>query len=239
MPEEQTFWTHLDELRSTILRIIFVTIVFAVVAFCFKEQLFIVALAPSDGIKLINTELTQQFVTHMKVSTWAGFFVASPYILYQLFRFVSPALYVDERKYVVRVAGGGYFLFLIGVLFNYYCVFPFTINFLGNYQVADSIDNTITLESYISMFLSMTLIMGLIFELPVVCWLFGKLGFLTSSFMSQYRRHAIVLILVIAAIITPTTDIFTLLIVSVPMWLLYELSILLVATCHKSDKKVH
>lgn len=237
MPEEQTFWTHLDELRSTILRILFATIVFAVVAFCFKEQLFRIVLSPADGIKLINTELTQQFVTHMKVSVWAGFFVSSPYVLYQLFRFVSPALYVNEKKYVFRVAGGGYILFFVGVLFNYYCVFPFTINFLGAYQVAESIDNTITLESYISAFLSMTLILGLVFELPIVCWLFGKMGFLTSSFMRKYRRHAIVIILIVAAVITPTTDIFTLLIVSVPMWLLYELSIFLVATCRKPDKK--
>lgn len=223
-----TFWTHLDELRSVIIRVLSVTLAFAVAAFCFKDELFAVVLAPRSGVTLINTELAQQFVVHMKVSFFAGVLVASPYILYQFFRFISPALYADERRYVVRVAGGGYLMFIVGVLFSYYLVLPFVMQFLGTYQVDQSIPNTITIDSYISTFATLTLTLGLVFEMPVLCWLFAKLGFLTPQFMTRYRRHAIVFIVTSAAIITPTTDIFTLTIVSLPMWMLYELSILIV-----------
>lgn len=232
--ETPTFWTHLDELRSVIIRVISVTAVFAVVAFCFKDEVFSVVLAPRMGVELINTELAQQFIIHMKVSFFAGLLVSSPYILYQLFRFVSPALYADERRYVVRVAGGGYLMFIIGVLFSYFLVLPFVMRFLGTYQVDASIPNTITIDSYISTFTAMTLTIGLVFEMPVLCWLFAKLGFITTAFMRHYRRHAIVLIIIAAAIITPTTDVFTLLMVALPMWLLYELSILVVGRATKT-----
>lgn len=225
---EGSFWEHLDELRTVIVRILAVTLLFAVVAFCFKDELFAVVLAPKSGIKLINTELTQQFIIHMKVAFFAGFLVASPYILYQLFRFISPALYADERRYVVRVCGGGYLMFLVGVLFSYLVVFPFIIDFLGNYQVDESVENTITLDSYISTLFAMTLTLGLVFEMPVLSWLFAKLGFLKAEYMTRYRRHAIVAIVAIAAVITPTTDVFTLMVVSVPMYLLYELSVFIV-----------
>lgn len=225
---EGSFWEHLDELRTVIVRILVVTLLFAVVAFCFKDELFTVVLAPKSDIKLINTELTQQFIIHMKVAFFAGFLVASPYILYQLFRFISPALYADERRYVVRVCGGGYLMFLVGVLFSYLVVFPFIIDFLGNYQVDESVENTITLDSYISTLFAMTLTLGLVFEMPVLSWLFAKLGFLKAEYMTRYRRHAIVAIVAIAAVITPTTDVFTLMVVSVPMYLLYELSVFIV-----------
>lgn len=225
---EGSFWEHLDELRTVIVRILVVTLLFAVVAFCFKDELFAVVLAPKSDIKLINTELTQQFIIHMKVAFFAGFLVASPYILYQLFRFISPALYADERRYVVRVCGGGYLMFLVGVLFSYLVVFPFIIDFLGNYQVDESVENTITLDSYVSTLFAMTLTLGLVFEMPVLSWLFAKLGFLKAEYMTRYRRHAIVAIVAIAAVITPTTDVFTLMVVSVPMYLLYELSVFIV-----------
>ena len=233
-PEQQTFWDHLDQLRIVIIRILVVTLLMAVVAFCFKEQVFTIVLAPKANVHLINTQLTQQFVIHMKMSFYAGLLVSSPYILYQIFRFITPALYFNERKYFLRLCGGGYLMFLVGALFSYFCVFPFVIRFLGNYQVDPNVVNTITIESYISTFISMTLVMGLIFQLPVLCWLFAKFGFLSSSFMTTYRRHAIVAILVVAAIITPTTDVFTLLIVSIPMYLLYEISILLVRRANKN-----
>lgn len=228
MNTDLTFWDHLDELRKVLIRTLVVTMFFAILAFCFKEQLFSIILAPRGTVRLINTELTQQFVIHMKMAFFVGFLVASPYILYQLFRFVSPALYINERRYVVRVCGGGYLMFIVGVIFSYLVVFPFVIRFLGNYQVDQSVENTITLQSYISTFSSLTLLLGLLFEMPVVCWLFAKLKLLKSSFMTRYRRHAVVIILSAAAIITPTTDIFTLLIVSIPMWLLYELSVVIV-----------
>lgn len=119
-------------------------------------------------------------------------------------------------------------MFLVGVLFSYLVVFPFIIDFLGNYQVDESVENTITLDSYISTLFAMTLTLGLVFEMPVLSWLFAKLGFLKAEYMTRYRRHAIVAIVAIAAVITPTTDVFTLMVVSVPMYLLYELSVFIV-----------
>ena len=250
--EKQSFWDHLDILRASLVKIAAVTAVFVVVAFFFKEALFSVILAPKDAdfityrwlyffsgwvtdeqaqdvyVKLINTGLAQQFMIHMKVAMCTGVLCASPYILYQLFRFVSPALYANERKYVVRVVGYGYIMFLVGVLISYFLIFPLTFRFLGTYQVSDQVENMISLQSYISTLLMMSLAMGIVFEIPILSWLFAKLGFISADFMRRYRRHAVVIILVVAAIITPTSDVFTLLLVSLPMWLLYEVSILIV-----------
>ena len=250
--EKQSFWDHLDRLRASLVKIAAVTAVFAVVAFFFKEALFSVILAPKDAdfityrwlyffsgwvtdeqaqdfyVKLINTGLAQQFMIHMKVAMCTGVLCASPYILYQLFRFVSPALYANERKYVVRVVGYGYIMFMVGVLISYFLIFPLTFRFLGTYQVSDQVENMISLQSYISTLLMMSLAMGIVFEIPILSWLFAKLGFISADFMRRYRRHAVVIILVVAAIITPTSDVFTLLLVSLPMWLLYEVSIWIV-----------
>lgn len=250
--EKQSFWDHLDILRASLVKIAAVTAVFAVVAFFFKEALFSVILAPKDAdfityrwlyffsgwvtdeqaqdfyVKLINTGLAQQFMIHMKVAMCTGVLCASPYILYQLFRFVSPALYANERKYVVRVVGYGYIMFMVGVLISYFLIFPLTFRFLGTYQVSDQVENMISLQSYISTLLMMSLEMGIVFEIPILSWLFAKLGFISADFMRRYRRHAVVIILVVAAIITPTSDVFTLLLVSLPMWLLYEVSIWIV-----------
>ena len=249
--DKQSFWGHLDVLRAAIVRIVAVAVVFGIAAFCFKEKLFAVVLAPkNDGfityrlfnriaawaggetgsftVQLINTGLAQQFIIHMKTALCAGVLCASPYILYQLFRFVSPALYANERKYVVRVVGGGYAMFVFGVLVSYFLIFPLTFRFLGTYQVSGEVANLITLDSYISTLLLMCLSMGIVFEIPILSWLFAKLGFLSADFMRRYRKHAIVIILVEAAIITPTSDVFTLSLVALPMWVLYETSIFIV-----------
>ena len=216
--------------------------VFAVVAFCLKDWLFAVVLAPrtSDfitfrwlgvepfSIHLMNTGLTEQFMTHMRVAMYAGLLCAAPYIIYELFRFVSPGLYQNERRAGLWIVSSGYVMFMLGTLLNYFLIFPLTVRFLGTYQVSPEVENMLTLQSYTDTLISMCLVMGVIFELPVVCAILGKLGFLTSRLMTRYRRHAIVAILIVAAIITPTTDVFTLLIVSLPIWLLYELSILVV-----------
>lgn len=234
-----TFWDHLEELRKVLFRIVGAVVVLMVVAFCFKEELFAVVLAPQHSdfvlyrwlgaeafqVQLINTQLASQFITHMKVACYAGILLASPYIIYQLFRFVSPALYANERKYVLQVTFWGYLLFMMGVLLNYFLIFPLTFRFLGTYQVSEMVQNTITLTSYVDTMMMLCLMMGIVFEIPILSWLFAKLGFLTSKFMKNYRRHAIVLILVIAAFITPTSDVFTLSLVSLPMYLLYEISI--------------
>lgn len=169
----QSFWEHLDVLRVAIVKIVAVAVVFGIAAFFFKEELFAVVLAPKDdgfvtyrlldsmaawvgstvepfSVRLINTGLAQQFIIHMKTALCAGVLCASPYILYQLFRFVSPALYDNERRYVIRVVGGGYAMFASGVLVSYFLIFPLTFRFLGTYQVSGEVDNLIALDSYIS-----------------------------------------------------------------------------------------
>ena len=237
-----TFWDHLDELRSVIIRSVVVTVVAAAVAFCLKEQLFEIVLAPrtSDfitfrlmgvepfSIHLMNTGLTEQFMTHLKTAMYAGVLVALPYIVYLLFGFVSPALYDNERKYATLLCTSGYLMFMLGTLLNYFLIFPLTVKFLGTYQVSEDVANMLTLQSYMDTLLMMNLVMGIVFELPVVSWILGRMGLVNATMMRSMRRHAIVVILVIAAIITPTTDAFTLFIVALPIWLLYELSILIV-----------
>lgn len=224
-----TFWEHLDELRRRVWYVLLAAVVAAVACFCFKEQLFAVVMYPKpEDMKLISVELTQQFLIHMRVALWGGMLVVSPYILYQLFAFVAPGLYRTERKLALRAVGGGYLLFMAGVALNYFIIFPFTVRFLGGYQVSEEVTNTITLGSYISVLGVLSLLIGIVFELPVVCWLLAKIGVLKADFMKKYRRHAIVVILIIGAIITPTGDPFTLALVSVPIYLLWELSILIV-----------
>ena len=245
-----TFWDHLEELRRVLFKVVGAVMVLMVVAFCFKDELFVVVLAPQQSdfivyrwlgaesfqVQLINTQLASQFITHMKVACYAGILLASPYIIYQLFRFVSPALYANERRYVVQMTFWGYLLFMLGVQLNYFLIFPLTFRFLGTYQVSALVENTITLTSYVDTLMMLSLMMGIVFEIPILSWLFAKLGFLTSSFMKKYRRHAIVLILIVAAFITPTSDVFTLTLVSLPMYLLYEISIGVVKRTEPNQK---
>lgn len=237
-----TFWDHLDVLRSSLIRMGVAVVMFAVAAFCLKDELFSVVLAPRSSdfvtykllgvdpfsIHLMNTGLTEQFMIHMRTAIYAGLLVASPYILYELFRFVSPGLYQNERHYVVWIVGAAYVMFLMGTLVNYFVVFPLTVRFLGTYQVSPDVANMLTLQSYIDTLIGMSLVMGVVFELPVVCGLLGHMGLINNRMMSEYRRHAIVAILIVAAIITPTTDMFTLFVVALPIYLLYELSIQIV-----------
>ena len=220
-----TFWDHLEELRGCILRSLAVAMVFALLAFGFKDELFTIVLGPKDpSVQLINTELTSQFMIHMMVSFYAGIIMAAPYIIYELYKFISPGLYQQEKRYAVRIVTSGYVMFMAGLVFSYFVVFPFTFRFLGNYQVSDDVKNMISLTSYIDTFVILSLMLGVVFELPVISWFLGKLGLLNRELMHSYRRHAIVLILIVAAFITPTSDAFTLMIVSLPIYILYELS---------------
>ena len=221
---------------------------FTVVAFLMKDTLFNIVLAPRSShfvtyqllgaedftLHLMNTGLTEQFMIHVRTALYAGVLLASPYILYELFRFVSPGLYANERRYTVWIVGAAYLMFIIGTFVNYFVVFPMTVHFLGTYQVSPDVANMLTLQSYIDTLLGMSLIMGVVFELPVVCAVMGRMGLITNRMMTAYRRHAIVAILVVAAIITPTTDIFTLMVVSLPIYLLYELSIQIVRITKKN-----
>ena len=240
--EYASFWDHLDELRSRIIRVLLIIVVSTVVAFLLKEPLFNVVLAPRSSefvsyrllgvsafsIHLINTGLTEQFMVHMRTSLYMGVLLASPYIIYEMFRFVSPGLYDNERRYALWIVGSAYVMFILGTLLNYFLVFPLTVRFLGTYQVSADVTNMLTLQSYIDTLISMSFLMGVLFELPVVCWLLGRMGIINAQMMGAYRRHAIVAILVLAAIVTPTTDVFTLFVVALPIWILYELSVLIV-----------
>ena len=240
--EYATFWEHLDELRARLIRMVVVVVGLSVVAFLLKEQLFAVVLAPSNSsfvsyrllgvppfaIHLINTGLTEQFMVHMRTAMYAGLLAASPYIIYELFRFVSPGLYDNERRYAFWLVGAAYVMFILGTFLNYFLVFPLTVRFLGTYQVSVDVTNMLTLQSYIDTLIGMSFMMGVLFELPVVCWLMGRMGIINGQLMATYRRHAIVAILVLAAIVTPTTDVFTLFVVAFPIWMLSELSIFIV-----------
>ena len=233
-----TFWDHLDVLRSAIIRMAVAIVLFAAAAFILKELLFDIILAPRSSdfvsyrllgvdaftLHLMNTGLTEQFMIHVRTAMYAGLLVASPYILYELFRFVSPGLYQNERRYALWIVGAAYVMFLVGTLVNYFLVFPLTVRFLGTYQVSPDVANMLTLQSYVDTLLSMSLVMGVVFELPVVCGLLGRMGLINRQMMTQYRRHAIVVIVLVAAVITPTTDVFTLFVVALPIYLLYELS---------------
>lgn len=224
-----TFWEHLDELRGVIVRCVAVTLVLMVVAFVFRDEVFWLVLHPKgEGVHLINTAVAGQFVTHMTVSFYVGLLGAMPYILYQLFHFVAPGLYQQERQLAFWLVTSGYLMFILGVLFSYTIIFPFTLDFLCNYQVSSEVHNLISLESYIDTLLMLSLLLGVVFELPVFSWLLGRFGLLTADVMRRLRRPAIVAIVIVTAIITPTGDAFTLMLVSLPVYLLYEVSIFVV-----------
>ena len=250
-----SFGGHLEVLRQMLFRILGVTLVFSCIVFCFKALIFEILLAPSDSsfvtysivehlmqridrsfvfepfnIQLIATDLSSQFVTHLTTSIYLGILCASPFIMYELFRFITPALLENERRYSTKIMISAYSLFMIGVLMSYYILFPISFRFLGTYSVADKVHTMITLDSYISTFVSLTILLGIVFQLPVITFILAKMGILNASQMSKYRKHAIIFIMLIAAIITPP-DILTLILVSLPLCALYEYSILMVSKC--------
>ena len=256
-PNLLTFGGHLEVLRRMLFRIIAVVMVLAVVIFCFKDKTFELLLAPSQWdfvtyryiekflhrlgsnftfnqfhINLIATELSSQFMTHISTALYLALLGASPYILIELFRFITPALYENEKKYSVQVAITMYLLFIVGVLMSYFVLFPISFRFLGTYSVSGMVESNITLKSYISTFTTLTLVMGLVFQLPVIAFFLGKLEVVTSSMLKHYRKYAFLVIMVMAAIITPP-DLMTLVLVTIPLYLLYEVSILVLKRMEK------
>ncbi len=244
-----TFGGHLEVFRRMLFRIIAVASVIAMIVFCFKETTWEVLLAPSEWdfctyrwletamqaigvdfrfeeyhVNLIATDLSSQFMTHITTAVYLGLLGASPYILYELFRFISPALYENERKYSVQVAGIIYVLFLLGVLMSYFVLFPISFRFLGTYSVSAKVVSNITLDSYVSTFVSLTLVMGIVFLLPVIAFFLGRMGIISSEMLAKYRKHSFIVIMLVAAIITPP-DLMTLILVTIPLYLLYEISI--------------
>ena len=256
-PNLMTFGGHLEVLRQMLFRIIAVVMVLAIAVFCFKDKTFELLLAPSQWdfvtyryiekflhklgsdfvfnqfhINLIATELSSQFMTHVTTALYLGLLGASPYILVELFRFITPALYENEKKYSGQIAVTMYLLFVIGVLMSYFVLFPISFRFLGTYSVSGMVESNITLKSYIGTFTTLTLVMGLVFQLPVIAFFLGKLEIVSSQLLRQYRKYAFLVIMVVAAIITPP-DLMTLILVTIPLYLLYEVSILVLRRMEK------
>lgn len=250
---ESTFWEHLETLRWTILRSLTVVLLFVIVSFSFKDFIFNEIILPpltSDfytyramcfladlvhfpplcpdafQVQLINIALSGQFMIHMLSSLIIAVVIAIPYLIYEAWRFVSPALYPNERKGVGLIFFSSSFLFYLGALVSYFVVFPFTLRFLGTYQVSEIITNQISIQSYMGTLAMLVLFMGVAFELPVVIFLLSTIGLVTKDLLRKIRKYAFVVVLIIAALITPTTDPFTMLIVALPIYALYELSIL-------------
>ena len=180
------------------------------------------------SVDIISISVTSQFTTHISTSFWLAAVTVFPYIIYEIWKFISPALYPREKKSVRPAFILSTAMFYLGCAVGYCIVFPFTFRFLAEYQVGSGIVNQISLDSYMSNFLLMIFVMGLVFELPVLAKALSALGLVDRQFLKKYRRHAVVVLLILAAVITPTGDPFTLLVVSVPLYLLYEMAILMV-----------
>ncbi|MDR0976830.1 MAG: twin-arginine translocase subunit TatC [Prevotellaceae bacterium] len=254
--KELTFWDHLDELRRVLFRILAVWLVLAVGYFIAMPWLFDhVILAPCHSdfifydllryvgrtfhltdefftqefhVNLININLGAPFFIHISTAFWLSVVTAAPYLFYEVWRFIRPALYPTETRGVRRALAIGTLMFFLGVLLGYFMVYPLTLRFLSTYQLSAAIENHISLNSYIDNFMMLILCMGLAFELPMLTWLLSLLGIVNRAVLRKYRRHAIVVLVILAAVITPTGDPFTLTVVAVPLYLLYELSILMV-----------
>ena len=250
-----TFLEHLEVLRGHLLRSIASVMVFAVTVFIFTKFIFDhILLAPKMAdfftnrmfckigqwahtdklcindvpLQLISIDMAGQFRTNMTVALYGGMILAAPYILWELYRFIVPALKDSERKYSGGMVFYTSFLFILGILFGYYMIVPLTINFLGGYSVSSEVLNQINLKSYIGTITSLIFASGLIFELPILVYFLSKVGIITPSFMRRYRKHAIIIILIVAGIITPP-DIFSQIMVTLPMYALFEVSIFISA----------
>ena len=246
---EMTFWDHLEDLRKCIFRILGVFASAVVVLFFFKNFLFdqlILAPSKSDfflyqllgadfSMTLVNIEVAAQFLIHIRITLICALIVTFPVIIYQLWRFIAPALYENEKRTVKGAVAFASVLFYVGVAVGYALVFPLMLNFFSGYQVSPDIPNTFSLTSYISLFTSLVLTFGIVFEFPTVVAVLSSMGMLTKEGLSSYRKHAICVVLVLAAVITPSGDPFSLMVVSVPLYLLYEFSILI---CRKRVQSV-
>lgn len=243
-----TFWDHLEDLRKSIMHMGVALVGVAIVLFFFKDFLFDdVILAPTDknfylyrllgvdfNLSLVNIEVSAQFMIHVKVTLVCALILSFPYLIYELWRFISPALYENERRGVRGAFAFAGVLFYMGLAVGYFVILPLMVNFFAGYQVSTDIPNTFSLSSYISLFTSTVLTFGIVFEFPTVVAILSALGVLTRESMKQYRRHAICAVVVLAALITPSGDPFSLMICTVPLYLLYEFSILI---CRKGTEE--
>jgi len=263
--QEMSFWDHLEELRWMLFRIIVALGVFAIGAFILMPWFFdSVVMEPTKPdfflfrslcnlsqkfpflpdfcddnfhVEMINFDLTAPFLRHLSTSGWVALVLICPYILFEVWRFISPALYEHERKNVRWVFMFGSIMFFIGCFVGYALIFPMSLRFLYTYELSSTIQNKVSLDSYLSIFITLNLLMGLVFEMPLIAWLLSQIGILKKSFFKKYRRHAVVVLLMASAIITPTPDPFTLGIVFLPLYALYEISILLVKKDDPEDEE--
>ena len=261
--QEMSFLEHLEELRWHVIRAFLAIVVFSVIAFLNKSFIFdkvilhpkmpdfwtnrmFARLADLTGIdalrindhefQLISISMSGQFMTHIWTSLVAGLIVASPFVIFEFWRFVKPALYEKEQRYSVGAVFYMSFLFVLGVLFGYYLIVPLSVHFLGSYSISATVENQINILSYISTVTTVTLAGGIVFELPVFVFFLSKVGILSPELMKKYRRHAYVALLIISAIITPP-DVFSQIMVCLPLVLLYEIGIVISKRVKKKAEK--
>jgi sec-independent protein translocase protein TatC len=253
-PDSLSFWSHIDALRGHLIRMVIAIILIAVVLFCFPEFLFdtiIFGPIQNDFItyrafcklshllnlgdqlcfgdysfKMQSLGLANQFTNQMWIAFIGGIVLGSPYLIFEIFRFIKPALTDVEKNASVAFIVISSFLFISGVVFSYTVVVPLAINFLGDYQVSERIENNFTMDSYISFVTTLTLSAGIVFELPIMSYFLTKFGIVTPEFLRKYRKHALVVILITAGIITPSPDVTSQLLVALPLYILYEVSIM-------------
>lgn len=244
------FWGHLEVLRWALMRVAGVLLVFMIGCFIAMPYLFdkfVLGPTTSDfflyrwmakagpvfgsfaddsfHIEIININVASQFMTHITTSFWFSLVLIFPYLIYEIWKFISPALFPHEKKNVGFAFCFGTLMFFLGCAVGYCLVFPFTFRFLTEYQISSSIANQINLSSYMGNFLMLIFVMGIVFELPLLSWVLSRLGIVDKAFLRKYRRHAVVVLLILSAIITPSGDPFTLSVVFIPLYLLYELGI--------------
>lgn len=263
--KEMSFFDHIDALRGHLFRSAIAVIVLSVVAFLNKHILFDVILfgptridfwtyellcnvshqlTGSDeycvkemGFVLSNISMSGQFTQHLFIAFISGVILAFPYILWEFWRFIKPALSIKEKNYAKGLVFFSSMLFFIGILFGYFFLSPLSIHFLGSYRVSDMVSNEINLESYISFLSTLTFATGLIFELPILVYFLSKIGLIGSSWMRKNRRYAIVVILILSGVLTPSPDVASQIMMFIPLYGLYELSIFVAKGVERGREK--
>lgn len=258
---EMSFLDHLETLRWHIIKSVIAIFTFSIAAFVYIDFIFDdIIFAPKKPefwsnrmmakladylsmeslkintfeMQLININMSGQFMVSIWTAIIVGFIVAAPFVIYQFWSFIKPALYENERKHAGGAVFTMSFLFMLGILFGYYLIVPMSIDFLGRYQISDMVINQINILSYISTVTSIVIASGVVFELPVIAFFLSKVGILTPGFMKKYRRHAYVILLIISAIITPP-DVFSQIMVCIPLVILYEISIVISSRVQKAN----
>lgn len=266
MEAEMSFFDHLEALRWHLIRASIAIVIFTGFAFAYYDFIFDkIIMGPSKpsfwtyktmcaigaalhrsgwcidkiNIHLINTEMAGQFTLQIDSALMIGITLGVPYLLYELWRFIKPALHEKERKAASGFVFYASFLFILGVMFGYYVITPMSLNFLSGYTVSASIENLFSIDSYLSSVSTLTLATGIVFQLPILVYILANFGILTPKFMRETRRYAVVIILIVAAVVTPTPDMITMTVVSIPLFVLYEVSIFVAALVEKRKLKKH